>query len=459
MFWNTYLGFEFFENAQLAPLKDYVLVFIVAIVSLNVLLNFLGAYGSMRLLSNFQILWISILASLLTFVSLAAVLFSLKITLSRSFIGIFCGLVALFLTLERFVVLRFLRYWRRKGRNYRNVIICGMGEQAIRLARQIAARSELGIGVRGFSDLRMNVPEGEHERFLKRIEGENAGKNIRILQGEEALEKALKDYAIDEVIFTDIVPVMEQVSEMILLCSEQGVRTTLAADLFSTGLMKSGISYFGEIPLIHYETPPGDGWTLTFKRVLDIVVSAALLIALSWLFLIVSVLIKVTSKGPVFFKQKRVGLNGRFFTIYKFRSMYDGSEKRLKELLDQNEMRGPVFKMTHDPRVTPIGRLLRRFSLDELPQLWNVFRGDMSLVGPRPPVPGEVSMYERRDRRRLSMRPGLTCIWQVSGRNDINDFDAWVRMDLEYIDNWSITRDFVLLIKTIPAVISGTGAR
>lgn len=139
--------------------------------------------------------------------------------------------------------------------------------------------------------------------------------------------------------------------------------------------------------------------------------------------------------------------------------MYQNAEELKKELEARNEMRGPVFKISNDPRVTPFGRFMRRFSLDELPQLWNVLRGDMSLVGPRPPIPGEVSMYERKDRRRLSMRPGLTCIWQVSGRNEIADFESWVRLDLEYIDNWSLTRDMALLFKTIPVVLLGTGAR
>ena len=150
-------------------------------------------------------------------------------------------------------------------------------------------------------------------------------------------------------------------------------------------------------------------------------------------------------------------MNGRRFTLYKFRTMVEGSEARQAELHDLNEMRGPVFKLTQDPRVTPIGRLLRKFSLDELPQLWNVTRGDMSLVGPRPPVPEEVALYERWQRRRLSMRPGLTCLWQVSGRNTV-DFERWMELDLEYIDSWSPRLDMKILLKTIPAVLSGRGA-
>jgi len=184
-----------------------------------------------------------------------------------------------------------------------------------------------------------------------------------------------------------------------------------------------------------------------------------LLFLLAPIFALVALVIKITSEGPVIFRQTRVGLNGRLFELYKFRSMRVDSEDQLEVLREQNEMEGPVFKIKDDPRVTPLGRFLRRHSLDELPQLWNVLRGDMSLVGPRPPIPGEVSMYERRDRRRLSMRPGLTCTWQVSGRNEIRDFDSWVRLDLEYIDNWSLSRDILLLLRTIPVVLFGYGAR
>jgi lipopolysaccharide/colanic/teichoic acid biosynthesis glycosyltransferase len=168
-------------------------------------------------------------------------------------------------------------------------------------------------------------------------------------------------------------------------------------------------------------------------------------------------MIKLTSGGNVLFRQTRCGLNGRFFTLYKFRTMVEDAEERRRELMHLNEMNGPVFKLRSDPRVTAFGRFLRRFSLDELPQLWNVVRGDMSLVGPRPPIPEEVAKYQRWQRRRLAMKPGLTCLWQVSGRNDL-DFDRWMQLDLEYIDSWSPTLDFKILLKTIPAVLSGKGA-
>ncbi|RMG42171.1 MAG: sugar transferase [Candidatus Dadabacteria bacterium] len=459
--WNRVLGWNLpFQDGGLAPIQDYSLVLVVSLISYMVVLQAVGAYTSMRFSSSIRLFGISLFSSAVVFFVLAAVLFLLKLDLSRSFIALFCLLVGLFLAGERYLVMALLRYWRRRGRNFRNIILCGTGKQAIRFASEIASMPELGIRIRAFADLKGGDDYAARRVQFTRLLKERGIKSIgKILDGPEEVERALREYAIDEVVFTDVVEVMPQVESLIVICSEQGVRTTITADLFSLGMVKSGISYFGNIPLIHFQTPPGDRWELAVKRLIDIVVSAALLILLLPVFLLIAIAIKLTSPGPVFFVQKRMGLNGRIFSMYKFRSMYVGADKEQEKLKEQNEMKGPVFKLSRDPRVTRIGRFLRRFSLDELPQLWNVLRGDMSLVGPRPPIPGEVSLYERRDRRRLSMRPGMTCIWQVSGRNEISDFESWVKLDLEYIDNWSLAQDFKLLLKTIPAVISGTGAR
>ena len=272
------------------------------------------------------------------------------------------------------------------------------------------------------------------------------------------VEKALAEYAIDEVIFTDVIEVVSEVQELVAHCALQGVRTTIAADFFSIGLVKSELSYFGSMPLIHFQTPPGDRWELVVKRILDVVISFCGLILLSPFFILIALLIKLNSKGPVFFVQSRMGLHGRIFNLLKFRSMVENAEEQLIDLADHNEMKGPAFKMKNDPRITGLGNFLRKYSLDELPQLFNVLIGDMSLVGPRPPVPVEVGQYAVSERRRLSMRPGITCTWQVSGRNEIKDFESWVKVDSEYIDNWSLMNDFKLLYKTFPAVLSGRGA-
>lgn len=447
-----------FEGSQLAPIKDYVIVLAVSLLGYAITLNLMGAYGSMRLSSVWRLFRVALLSSTVVFVLLAAALFLLKIDVSRSFIALFVMMGGIGIAVERYAVLKFLRYWRRNGRNFRNVIICGVGEQSVKLALEIAARPELGIHIRGFAELadEQTVKPQSIQQFRDDLRG--IARVGRVIMGVDALCAALEDYAIDEVIFTDVVDVMPQVEEMVLACAEQGVRTTIAADLFSIGLIKSGISYFGGMPLIHFQTPPGDSWELVLKRGIDIAVSGALLLVLSPLFGLLALGVK-TTPGPVIFRQRRVGLNGRLFDMLKFRSMVDGAENDLADLKTSNEMQGPAFKIKNDPRVTPFGRFLRRFSLDELPQLWNVLIGDMSLVGPRPPIPGEVSLYERRSRRRLSMRPGLTCTWQVSGRNDIADFNTWVKLDLDYIDNWSLMGDLMLLLRTVPAVLFGTGAR
>ncbi len=211
------------------------------------------------------------------------------------------------------------------------------------------------------------------------------------------------------------------------------------------------------MPLLSFATTPTSQIQLMAKRALDVALSSLLLLLGLPVVTLIAGLIKLTSGGNVLFRQTRCGLNGRFFTIYKFRTMVEGAEDRRRELLHLNEMKGPVFKLRSDPRVTWLGRFLRRFSLDELPQLWNVLRGDMSLVGPRPPIPEEVAQYQRWQRRRLAMKPGLTCLWQISGRNNI-DFERWMQLDLEYIDSWSPLLDLKILVKTIPAVLSGRGA-
>ena len=209
--------------------------------------------------------------------------------------------------------------------------------------------------------------------------------------------------------------------------------------------------------LISFETTVTDEFQLFIKRAFDVIVSSIGLIVLSPVLLLVAIVIKVTSPGPALFAQQRMGVNGRKFTLYKFRTMRKDAHERRAEVEKLNEMDGPVFKIKNDPRVTPVGRFLRKLSIDEFPQIFNVFIGHMSLVGPRPPLSDEVVQYEPWQRRRLSMRPGITCLWQVSGRNKV-DFKQWMKLDLEYIDTWSLWLDFKILMKTVPVVLFGIGA-
>jgi exopolysaccharide biosynthesis polyprenyl glycosylphosphotransferase len=243
---------------------------------------------------------------------------------------------------------------------------------------------------------------------------------------------------------------------VISVCAAAGVPVTLLSDVFGDYLPAPRVTNFGTLTALNFAMVHHSRTQLAVKRVIDVVVSASLLLVTAPVIAIAAIAIKRTSPGPVLFRQVRCGLYGRRFEMLKLRTMYADAEARRAEVLSLNEMDGPVFKIKNDPRITPVGRVLRRWSIDELPQLWNVLTGDMSLVGPRPPIPSEVVQYETADRRRLSMRPGLTCLWQVAGRNAIG-FAQWVKLDVLYIDTWSLAQDFKILLKTFPAVFRGTG--
>lgn len=260
----------------------------------------------------------------------------------------------------------------------------------------------------------------------------------------------LDAHPVDYALFTTHRGDPEAVEGAMLACSERGIQVWLKPDFMERAC--SGMAYLNDVPLLVFSMTPREGPALVLKRAVDLAAAALLLVLLAAPMLAVALLIRCTSRGPALLSQRRIGLNGCEFDMYKFRSMYD--ETREYEL--RNEMRGPAFKMRRDPRVTPLGRLLRKYSIDELPQLWNVIRGEMSLVGPRPPLPSEVRQYHGWQRRRLSMRPGITGLWQVSGRNAL-DFDDWVALDLKYIDGWSLWLDLEIMLRTIPAVLKGTG--
>lgn len=462
MYWNQTLNLSLpFEPGELAPITEYFNILLASVLCTLGILEFRGAYGSMRFISSAQLLLLFSTTALLVFFSLASILFILKIDLSRSFIGLFCLLLTLGLTFERILVLKVLRFIRSKGYNFRNILIIGINSQSIKLIEQIINRPELGVRIKAVAKYSNSLNEDVNKKFnqIKRTVKESQKYDIgNLVTDLEETEKILNSKAIDEVIFGDFSDNSKKVKELVGICTEQGVRTTIAADLFSIGLIKSGISHFGDVPLIHFQPPPGDRWELSLKRFIDLTISFVLIVLLIPVFIVLSILVKIDSKGPILFRQRRVGLNGRIFTLYKFRSMVEDAERKLDKLTEKNTMQGPAFKIEDDPRITKFGKSLRKFSLDELPQLFNVLKGEMSLVGPRPPIPKEVKEYARHYRRRLSMRPGITCIWQVSGRNKINDFESWLKLDLEYIDNWSLFNDFKILIKTIPAVIFGIGA-
>jgi exopolysaccharide biosynthesis polyprenyl glycosylphosphotransferase len=274
------------------------------------------------------------------------------------------------------------------------------------------------------------------------------------------LVRVLHDHGVGRVIFASNHADLSRLQEFITACEVEGVEAWLMADFIRTTIARPDFDVLAGRPVLVIRTTPALTWALLIKDLIDRLGALFALIVFAPLFALIAVLIRATSPGPIFFRQMRGGLHGRPFTMYKFRTMVTDAEMQQEELQKFNQMSGPVFKMEKDPRITRIGKLLRRTSLDELPQFWNVFRGEMSLVGPRPLPLYEVEKFETpAQRRRLSMKPGLTCLWQVSGRNEVKSFEQWVRLDLEYIDNWSLWLDLRILLRTIPAVFAGIGAK
>ena len=300
--------------------------------------------------------------------------------------------------------------------------------------------------------------ETDKDLEMLRRSYEADGERCAMLGRSFDLETVLRRVAVDEVYLAgSLRKDGDEIQAAIRVCEKFGVPFAMPACTFRLDRAQAAAAHAIADGYIHYETRRVSAAQQSLKRLFDIVASAAALWLLLPLFVVVATVIRLTSRGPVFFKQTRVGLHGRQFHMLKFRSMVANADSLKAFLKNANEQSGPVFKMKRDPRVTAIGRFIRKYSIDELPQLINVLRGDMSLVGPRPPVPDEVAQYEGWQRRRLSVRPGLTCIWQVSGRNQIS-FEQWMLMDMQYIDNWSLVRDFNLIFRTVPVVISGRGA-
>ena len=266
----------------------------------------------------------------------------------------------------------------------------------------------------------------------------------------------LESRIVDEVIFNVDSSKLARLEEIFLHCDEQGIRTRVAIDFFPHVNSEITLDRVGEAPLLTFSAAPLEDVRLVVKRFFDIAASFAALVLLSPFIGVIALLIKLTSKGPSVYCQERCGLNGRKFTMYKFRSMVENADE-LKGRYEHMSERTVAFKIADDPRITPVGRWIRRFSIDEVPQLYNVLRGEMSIVGPRPPIPDEVERYELWQKRRLRMRPGLTCIWAVCGRDHI-DFNSWMRMDISYIENWSLKLDWSIILRTIPYVLAGKGA-
>jgi exopolysaccharide biosynthesis polyprenyl glycosylphosphotransferase len=371
--------------------------------------------------------------------------FALKFQfVSRIFILSFSFFDFLLILFLRWACREVIHYFSHYSERYRHILMVGMDEHALKLAQAIEKHRDLGLRVMGFLYTGESLPPPRFNGFP-------------VLGPAQDLNLLLEREVVDEVIFAISQEELKQMENPLLLCEERGITTRIILNFFPHLISKTHLEHLEGFPLLTFSTTPKNEIALFSRRILDLLGSLVLILLFSPIFLLISLLIRIDSPGPTWFRQVRCGLNGRRFTLYKFRSMHDGAEERKGELTRFNLMKGPVFKMKNDPRITRVGRFLRKSSLDELPQLFNVLRGDMSFVGPRPLPLAEAEELKGSQRRRLSMKPGITGLWQVSGRSQI-DFYDWVKMDLEYIDKWSLWLDFKILLKTIPVVLSGKGA-
>lgn len=409
-------------------------------------LSYLKAYKSKKCLElerQIKLYFQAILAALVAQVFLA---FLYPFYPTSRLLLISSSAYAFILLIIKEVFLRgFFFYLWHQGFNVRRTLIVSDDEEKIKnLVEQTKKDYLLSLNVVGV------ITSSGSEKYL-------AG--VPVCGAMDNFDLCLNSHVVDTVVFLDQ-DTKSDFNRALWQCEERGIEAWLKLDVLDRPISKTSVEYLRGIPFLHFQTGPQNGAALFLKYGFDKMMAVFFLILFAPFFIVVPILIKLTSPGPVFFKQKRAGLGGRTFNIYKFRTMRDGADQERFNVLDKdNEMEGPVFKLKKDPRVTALGAFLRKYSIDEFPQFWNVLKGDMSLVGPRPLRVEEADLALSWQKRRLQMKPGITCIWQVSGRSDITDFEKWVKLDLEYIDNWSIWLDIKLLLKTVPVVLVGTGSR
>jgi exopolysaccharide biosynthesis polyprenyl glycosylphosphotransferase len=425
-----------------------VLLFALFLAGWHAIFLVFGVYDSKRLASRWS--EISGIVRATAVGSAAIYLLSIVSTIAMvrgEFLPIFFVAITTITVGSRLLLRAALGVARRRGRNLRNALIIGTNRRAITFAHRLAAKPEIGYRLVGFVDSRTWDVSREFETSGYPLVGDVC-----------ELPHVLRRQVVDEVlVFLPIKSCYELGARIVTQCTEQGIRVTFPSPLFEPRHAASVDDVEWE-PIATIATASITGPGAVAKRILDVVLAGVLLVVLAPVLVAVALLVKLTSPGPIFFVQERVGLGKRRFRMLKFRTMVADAERRIHELEHLNEASGPVFKIRNDPRLTPVGALLRKTSLDELPQLLNVVKGDLSLVGPRPlPVRDYEGFDQDRHRRRFSVRPGITCLWQIGGRSDVS-FERWMELDMLYIDSWSLWLDLKILCKTIPVVLRGTGA-
>lgn len=431
----------FFEPILWDSMQYKILSFIIALLWLLLLdQSNLGRIGRIKMYSILfvEYLTVIVVGSILLFA--AIVILDLD-SISRMVLGAFALLNLIILYSFKFILSATMKYLRREGINSRLILIIADHDSNYFIDRLIETKD---WGYRIWAIM------SDDKSIIAKY-----GSEYHIIPYERDLSLIIDDRAIDEVFYCKSSLDQNEIQKFIYSCAEVGVVFRMQSLLLNYVKMQSTLSFLNQMPFLTFRNTPDNYLALKLKALIDFIVSLSVLIILSPAMIFIAFLIKLDG-GPVFFLQKRMGLNGRLFACLKFRTMVVNAESIKESLMSQNEQEGPVFKIKNDPRVTKIGRFLRKTSLDELPQFINVLKGDMSIVGPRPPIPSEVKQYKRWQTRRLSMKPGITCIWQVSGRNNI-PFEQWMKLDMQYIDTWSLKLDFIILLKTVKVVLTGDG--
>ena len=432
--WLPLIGPLVNQAAVIEPFADFAWLFLIVFPGAPLVLEWQGFYERQLFCRRRETAWILLKSCVIVTIGLILVMFFLKMTLARMVILLF-GAISFGMVLLSEEILR-AGYRSRFAQSQlnRRVLLVGAKIDTERLRGELARVADEGVEVVG----ELDANESSIDELVTLIHKRSP--NGVLINAKHTF--------------------FGQVEKVIHACEREGIESWLVADFFQTQISRTSFDTFYGKPVMVFRSTPEVSWQAVAKQLLDVCLAAVLLLMLSPLLALAAVAIRLTSPGPLLFRQQRCGLNGKPFMMLKFRSMVTDAEQLKHELAKLNEMAGPVFKVSNDPRVTPIGRWMRRYSIDELPQLLNVLRGEMSLVGPRPLPIDEVERFDDpAHRRRLSVKPGLTCLWQVSGRNNVSDFRDWVRLDLEYIDNWSLWLDMKIICRTIPVVITGNGAR
>ncbi len=424
--------------------REYVILLILIIPTWAILLHTFNLTNIPQARSHF-----SIFVSFLNFSFIGfALLFLYKHIFNLEFLSHY--LIVSFAVINliclysfRMLTYRVFKYYRTNGHNISNIIIFA-DDTSLKFIESIIEHREWGYRIL------MMITDSQ---LIKK----HFGDTIRIYSDRINIKTILDVDIIDEVIYCKDNIEKDRLRSLVETCEEIGVTFRVKSDLLGVSGAKGEVTHLENIPFLTFKNTPNNSFALAWKAFSEFWISLGILLVVSPFMLVIAILIKLTSRGPVIFKQERVGLRGRKFYIYKFRTMVQNAEELKTQLEALNESDGPTFKIKKDPRITFIGRILRKTGMDELPQLFNVLKGEMSLIGPRPPLASEVDKYERWHLRRLSVKPGITCTWQIiPNRNEVV-FENWMKLDIQYIDNWSIKKDLQLFVKTIKTVLYGTG--